>query len=111
MIWLGNVMMATGRLARRLAVERTKPVPRGVKAARDTEGRIAVGCFMCSELTPAWLLEIGAAFVVTFDPIFGEQGSTVEKPLPPCIVSFVSMPQIRDLKRSWFNAMPLPALG
>jgi len=70
---------------------------------------------MWSELTPAWLLEIGAAFEVTFDPIFGEphgeQGSTIEESLPPRIVSFVSMPQIRDVKRSWFNAMPLPALG
>jgi hypothetical protein len=46
-----------------------------------------------------------------FAPIFGEQGSTVEKPPPPCIVSFVSMPQIRDLKRSRFNGVPLPALG
>jgi len=66
---------------------------------------------MCSELTPAWLLEIGAAFEVTIDPIFGEPGSTVEKPLPPCIVSFVSMPQIRDLKRTGFNGLHLPALG
>jgi hypothetical protein len=66
---------------------------------------------MCSELTPAWLLEIGAAFEVTIDPIFGEQGSTVEKPLPPCIVSFVSMPQIRGLKRSRFNGVPLPTSG
>jgi hypothetical protein len=77
---------------------------------KDSGSVLAVGCFMRSELTPAWLLEIGAAFEVTIDPIFGEQGSTVEKPLPPCIVSFVSMPQIRGLKRSWFNAMPLPAL-
>jgi L-ascorbate metabolism protein UlaG (beta-lactamase superfamily) len=66
---------------------------------------------MCSELTPAWLLEIGAAFTVTFDPIFGEQGSTSEEPLPPCIVSFVFMPQIRDPKRSWFNGVLLPGLG
>lgn len=66
---------------------------------------------MCSELTPVWLLEIGAAFEVTIDPISGELGPTVEKPLPPCIVSFVFMPQIRGLKRFWFNAMPLPALG
>lgn len=72
---------------------------------------LAVGCFMCSELTPAWLLEIGATFEVTFAPIFGEQDSTVEKPLPPCIVSFVSMPQIRSLKRSRFNGLHLPALG
>jgi len=72
---------------------------------------LAVGCFMCSELTPAWLLEIGATFEVTFAPIFEEQGSTVEKPLPPCIVSFVSMPQIRDLKRTGFNGLHLPALG
>jgi len=54
---------------------------------------------MCSELTPAWLLEIGATFEVTFAPIFREQGSTVEESLPPCIVSFVSMPQIHYLKR------------
>ena len=46
---------------------------------------LAVGCFMCSELTPAWLLEIGAAFEVTFDPIFRELGPTVEKPLPPLL--------------------------
>jgi hypothetical protein len=58
-----------------------------------------------------WLFEIGAAFEVTFDPIFGEQGSTIELPLTLCIVLFVSMPQIRGLKRSRFNARPLPALG
>jgi len=66
---------------------------------------------MCSELTPAWLLEIGAEFEVTLAPIFGEQGPTIEEPLPRRIVSFVSMPQIRGLKRAWFNGVPLPTSG
>ena len=70
---------------------------------------LVVGCFMYSELTPAWLLEIGAAFEVTFDPIFGEQSLTIEEPIPPCIVSFVSMQQIRGLKRSGLNGLHLPA--